>query len=225
MQIGILGGGSVGQTLGAGLKALGHEVMLGIREVTPETLSQPRAQARPLGDWQGATGARVATLAEAAGAAEIVINATNGRGSLEALRSAGAENLAGKVLIDVANPLDFSRGMPPFLLSELSGPTSLGERIQAEVPEARVVKCFNTVTAAVMVKPDLVPGEHDLFLCGNDEGAKEVVRDLARALGWSRFVDLGDIVGARAQECFLPIWVRLWMTGGTPLLGYRIVSA
>ena len=224
MRIGILGGGSVGQIMGAALRRRGHEVSLGIRAVTAETLARPRSQGQPLGDWRDETGIPVVTLAEAAQGAEILLNATNGGGSLEALRHAGAENLAGKVLIDVSNPLDFSNGMPPSLLRDYSGATSLGERIQAEFPEARVVKCFNTVTGRVMVEPSLVAGEHDLFLCGNDPEAKEVVRGLARGFGWKRFVDLGDIVGARAQECFLPIWVRLWMTTGTPLLGYRIAG-
>ncbi len=218
MRIGILGGGSVAQTLGAGFARAGHEVALGIREVTAETLAQPRAQAKPLGE----TGLRVVTLEEAAAGAEVVVNATNGAGSVEAVRAA-REGLGGKVLVDVSNPLDFSRGMPPFLMAEYSGPTSLAEAIQAEVPEARVVKCFNTVTAAVMVDPSLVPGEHDLFLCGDDEDAKETVRELARGFGWRSFVDLGDLVGARAQEAFVVIWVRLWTTGGTPFLGYRIV--
>ena len=222
MRIGILGGGSVGQTLGAGLARLGHEVTVGIREVTPDTLAQPRAQAQTLAEWQAATGQRVATMAEAA-TADLLINATNGRGSLEAIEAAGPATLAGKVLIDVSNPLDFSRGMPPFLIPEYTGPTSLAEQLQAAAPQARVVKAFNTVTAAVMVDAALVSEPQDLFLCGNDESAKEEVRNLARGFGWTRFVDMGDIVGARAQEMFVVIWVRLWMTGGTPLFGYRIV--
>lgn len=222
MRIGILGGGSVGQTLGRGLARIGHEVTLGIREVSEATLAAPRAQARTLGEWRAATGARVATLAEAA-EADLVVNATNGGGSVDAIAAAGPERLAGKVLIDVANPLDFSQGMPPTLLPAYSGRTSLAEAIQAAAPGARVVKAFNTVTAAVMIDPGLVPGEHDLFLCGDDEAAKEEVRALARSLGWSRFTDMGDLSGARAQELFVLIWVRLWSVGGTPAFGYRIV--
>ena len=222
MRIGIVGGGSVGQTLGAGFIKAGHEVVLGIREVTPETLAQPRSQARALAEWQDDTGARVVTMEEAAWRGEVVVNATNGAGSLEALRIAGSRNHAGKVLIDVSNPLDFSKGMPPFLMADYSGPTSLGERIQAEFPETRVVKCFNTVTARVMVDPSLVPAEHDLFVCGNDEAAKGTARELARGFGWRSFVDMGDIVGARAQEMFVVIWVRLWMTSGDPIFGFQI---
>lgn len=222
MRIGILGGGSVGQTLGAALIERGHEVTVGIRRVSEETLAASRMQAGSLGEWQARTGGRVAALEEAAWRAEVVINATRGDGSLEALRIAGAGHLAGKVLIDVSNPLDFSQGMPPFLMPQYSGPTSLGEQIQAEFPEARVVKAFNTVTAAVMTDPGRVPGEHDLFLAGNDEVAKEVVRRIARSFGWASFVDLGDIKGARAQELFVVIWARIWMTGGDPIFGYRI---
>ncbi len=223
MRIGILGGGAVGQTLGEGFARLGHDVSLGIRAVSDETLDRPRNQARTLRAWREATGARVVPLAEAAGEAEVVVNATNGAGSLAALRGAGDGALDGKPLLDVANPLDFTLGMPPFLLREYSGPTSLAEAIQAEFPRARVAKAFNTVTAAVMVDPSLVAGEHDLFLSG-EERAKAVARELAAGFGWRRFVDLGDIAGARAQEALVVIWVRLWMTQGTPLLGYRIAG-
>lgn len=221
MRIGILGGGSVGQTLGTGLIEKGHEVVVGIRQVSPETLAASRMMAGTLGEWQARTGGRVVTLEEATKGAELVVNAVKGEAALKALRMAG--NLAGKVLIDVSNPLDFSHGMPPFLMPDYSGPTSLGEQIQEAFPEARVVKAFNTVTAAVMTNPRLVPGEHDLFLSGNDEDAKEAVREIARSFGWQSFVDLGDIKGARAQELFVVIWVRIWMTGGNPIFGYRIV--
>jgi predicted dinucleotide-binding enzyme len=222
MRIGILGGGAVGQTLGEGFARLGHAVMLGIRAVTDETLDRPRNQARTLRDWKAATGAPVVTLREAAEGAEVVVNATNGGGSLAALDEAGGDALAGKPLIDVVNPLDYSRGMPPFLIPDLSGPTSLAERIQSAFPRARIAKAFNTVPAAVVVNSALVPGEHDLFLCG-DEGAKGIALERADGLGWRRFVDLGDIAGARVQEAFVLIWIRLWMVGGDPLLGYRIL--
>ncbi len=222
MRIGILGGGSVGQTLGTGLAERGHEVTIGIRRVSPETLAASRQQAGTLGEWQARTGGRVVTMEEAASGAEVVVNATKGEGSLEALRMAGAGHLAGKVLIDVSIPLDFSQGMPPFLIPEYSGPTSLAERLQAEFPKARLVKAFNTTPAALMVNPGLIPGEHYLFLCGNDADAKEAVRDLARGLGWRSFVDLGDIKGARAQESLVLVWVRLWMTTGNPLQNYHI---
>ena len=222
MRIGVLGGGSVGQTVGAALAGKGHTVTLGIRNPSPEEMVRPRPQAEPLATWQARTGARVATLAEAAGESELVVNATQGAGSLDALAAAGADRLAGKVLIDIANPLDFSQGMPPFLIAGLSGPTSLGEEIQRAFPATHVVKAFNTIAAAVMVDPALIAGQHDLFIAGNDAGAKTAVSELARSFGWTSIVDLGGIEGARASESLLPIWVRLYMTGGSPLVNLHV---
>jgi 8-hydroxy-5-deazaflavin:NADPH oxidoreductase len=225
MKIAMIGGGGVGQTLATGLMAKGHEAVIGIRNPSVEELAKARPQGATLAEWVAKTGGTVTDLATAAKGAEVVFNVTPGQQSLAALRAAGAANLAGKVLVDVANPLDFSAGMPPFLDPAYTGATSLGEQIQAAFPEARVVKAFNTVAAAVMVTPGLVPGEHDLFVSGNDEGAKEVVREIARGFGWTRFADLGDIVGARAQEAVLPVWVRLWMVGGTPMVNLRVARA
>ena len=225
MKIGIIGGGGVAQTFGAGLIALGHDVVLGIRSVTAEELAKDRAQAVPLADWQAKTGARVMTMAQAAAHGDLIVNATAGQGSLAALALAGADNLKGKVLIDIANPLDFSAGMPPFLHVAYAGPTSLGEQIQAAFPDTHVVKAFNTIAAAVMVNPALVPGAHDLFVAGNDAGAKAAVSDIARAFGWQQITDLGDIVGARASEALLPLWVRLWTTTGSPMHNLHVAQA
>lgn len=225
MRIGMIGGGGVGQTLAAALLARGHEVVIGIRAPSPDELAKPRAQAVSLGEWAASTGGKVVTFAEAAAHGEVIFNVTQGQHSLAALSAAGAANLRGKVLVDVANPLDFSAGMPPFLDKDYAGPTSLGEAIQAAFPEARVVKAFNTIAAAVMVDPALVPGQHDLFLSGNDPAAKAVVTTLAQGFGWGSPVDLGDITGARAQEAILPVWIRLWMTGGTPLVNLKVARA
>jgi hypothetical protein len=221
MRIGMIGGGSVGQTLGAGLARLGHEVRLGVRSAAAADLAKTRGNAQPLADWTAATGVPVVTMAEAAAHGEAVFNATRGEASLAALALAGPGNLAGKVLVDVANPLDFSQGMPPFLTRALSGPTSLAEEIQAAHPAAKVVKAFNTVTAAVMVNPALVPGDHDLFIAGHDEG-KDFVRGIARAWGWRHILDLGDLRGARASESVLPVWVRLWQVLGTPHVNLHV---
>lgn len=225
MRIAMIGGGGVGQTLGAGLIAAGHDVVIGIRNPSSEELAKLRPQGETLTEWMTRTGGTVTDYATAAQGAEVVFNVTPGQHSLEALRAAGDANLSGKVLVDVANPLDFSKGMPPFLDPAYAGATSLGEQIQAAFPAAKVVKAFNTVTAAVMVAPGKVPGDHDLFISGNDDGAKSLVTDIARSFGWTSFADLGDIVGARAQEAVLPIWVRLWMTGGTPLVNLKVVRA
>jgi predicted dinucleotide-binding enzyme len=217
----MIGGGVVGQTLATKLLANGHQVTIGIRKATPEELAKPRQMAAPLSDWQGKTGGRVATFAEAAAGAEMVFNATAGTVSLEALRAAGAKDLAGKVLVDVSNPLDFSAGMPPFLPAALSERTSVAEEIQKAFPEAMVVKAFNTVTAAVMVEPALIP-DVQLMIAGNSAEAKAKLSDLARReFGWRDILDLGDISGARATEHLIVLWLRLYMAAGSPLIAVR----
>jgi 8-hydroxy-5-deazaflavin:NADPH oxidoreductase len=224
MKVGIIGGGGVGQTIAAKLIANGHDVRLGIRNPTPEELAKDRMMAKPLKDWIKETGGKVVTFAEAAKHGEMVFNVTNGDASISALTMAGAANLKGKVLIDVANPLDFSQGMPPGLLQKYTHFTSLGEEIQKAFPEARVVKAFNTVSAFAMVDASFVAGDHDLFVAGNDAEAKKAVEQLARKeFGWKSIVDLGDIVGARATEHLLPLWVRLWMLGSSPKVNIKLV--
>ena len=154
-------------------------------------------------------------FADAAAHGELVFNCTNGSASLQALNAADAENLAGKVLVDVANVLDFSQGRPPH--AGVSVGDSLGEQIQRAFPEARVVKALNTVTASVMVDPSSVPGEHDVFVCGNDEVAKAEVAELLQSFGWpaERILDLGDISAARGTELYVALWLRLMgPTGG-----------
>jgi predicted dinucleotide-binding enzyme len=223
MRIAMIGGGMVGQTLGTALLARGHEVTIGIRDPSAADLARPRAQAAPLAEWQAKTGGRVAPMAEAAARGEIVFNVTEGRASLAALRRAGAENLAGKVLVDVANALDFSRGMPAVLDPDLTLTTSLGEEIQKAHPAALVVKAFNTVAAPAMVNPALIAGEPDLMIAGNSDAAKAQVAALARDFGWRSIVDLGGIEGARGSEHLLPIWLRLFMTGGSPLVALKVL--
>jgi predicted dinucleotide-binding enzyme len=154
-------------------------------------------------------GASQGTFADSAAFGEIVFNCTNGMGSLDALKSAGAAALRGKILVDVANPLDFSKGMPPTLF--VGNNDSLGETIQRTFPEAKVVKALNTVNASVMVEPGRVHGDHDLFVAGNDAGAKaQVVRLLKEEFGWKNVNDIGDITAARAMEAYLHLWLRLY---------------
>lgn len=200
MRIGILGTGVVGHTIGSKLVSLGHEVKLGSRSATNEKAA---AWVKSAGG-----GASHGTFAEAAAFGEVVFNCTSGMASLEALRKADAKNLDGKVLIDVANPLDFSKGMPPTL--SVANTDSLGEQIQREFPKARVVKSLNTVTTQVMVDPSKVPGDHVIFVCGNDAKAKKQVTDiLKRWFGWKNVIDLGDISNARGTEMMLALWIRL----------------
>jgi 8-hydroxy-5-deazaflavin:NADPH oxidoreductase len=200
MKIGILGTGTVGQTIAGKLARLGHEVKLGARDAANEKAAA----------WAKGAGQRAShgAFADAAAFGEIVFNCTMGAASLEALRAAGTENLGGKILVDVSNPLDFSKGMPPTIFTP-SG-DSQGEQIQRELPEAKVVKALNTVNASVMVEPGRVPGEHDLFVCGNDAEAKAHVTEILRSFGWKNIVDLGDITAARGTEAYLLLWLRLW---------------
>jgi predicted dinucleotide-binding enzyme len=164
----------------------------------------------------------VAILADAAADAELVINATNGAGSVAALEAAGEENLAGKVLIDIANPLDFSSGMPPSLF--VSNTDSLGEQIQRRFPEVRVVKALNTMNAYLMVDPiQLAGGDHTVFVSGDDPDAKNQVTELLDSLGWTDVIDLGDITTARGTEMYLPLWARIWGATENPMFNIKVV--
>jgi predicted dinucleotide-binding enzyme len=145
------------------------------------------------------------------------LNCTNGANSLPALRLAGSANLHGKVLVDVANPLQFTEGSPPSLT--ICNTDSLGEQIQREFPQAKVVKALNTVNCAIMINPASLPGDHQLLICGNDSGAKAgVARHISDWFDWKQqnIVDLGDITAARATEMYLPLWLRLMSVLGTP---------
>jgi predicted dinucleotide-binding enzyme len=213
MRIGVLGSGGVAQTLGGKLVAIGHEVRLSSRGATSEKMATWIASAGPRASHGG--------FADAARFGDVLLNCTAGTGSLEALAAAGAENMAGKILIDVANPLDFSRGMPPAMT--VVNTDSLGEQIQRAFPDLRVVKALNTVNASVMVDPSLVPGEHDLFICGNDAHARRAVAGWLREwFGWRIIHDVGDITAARGTEMFLPLWIRLMMTLGTPRFNVHV---
>jgi|SRR6185437_5110125 len=216
MKIGILGTGMVGNTIGTKLVELGHEVKMGSR-----TTDNPKAK-----EFVKANGNKASqgTFAEAAKFGDIVFNCTSGGASLEALKMAGSENLKGKILVDVANPLDFSKGMPPILIPSLSNTTSLGEEIQKALPETKVVKTFNTMNAKLMVNPSLVPGDHDIFIGGNDEGAKSKVKGLLSEIGWKHPVDLGDIGSARTTEMLLPLWVRFMGIYKSPDFNFKIVK-
>jgi predicted dinucleotide-binding enzyme len=155
----------------------------------------------------------------------VVFNCTNGANSLQALRLAGPDTLAGKLLLDVANPLDFSGEGPPSLT--VCNTDSLGEQIQREFPAACVVKTLNTMNCEVMVNPSLVPGDHVVFICGNDAAARQETSGyLTEWFGWKpeNIVDLGDITAARGTEMMLPIWLRLWNTKGHGHFNFQIAT-
>jgi len=213
MDIAVLGTGSVGRTLARGLAGVGHTVVVGTRDP---------AQTRRREDWLAADDITLDTFAEAAAGGEVIVNATNGAASLSVLGDAGVDNLAGKVILDVANPLDFSQGFPPTLA--VKDTDSLAEQIQRAFPEARVVKSLNTMNAAVMVAPDSVgDGDTSVFVAGDDDAARAVVVGLLRDLGWRDIIDLGDLSGARGVEMWLPLWLRLMTTVGGATFNLRIV--
>ncbi len=216
MKIGVLGTGVVGKTIASKLAAIGHEVKLGARSATNENAAA----------WVAETGkgASQGTFGAAAAHGEVVFNCVSGDATLAALESAGAPALEGKILIELANPLDFSNGFPPSLL--VSHADSLGEQVQRAFPGAKVVKTLNTINCVVMVDPARAGADHDLLMCGNDPAAKEQVAAYLRDwFGWKSILDLGDITNARGQEAYVLLWARLYGSLGTPDFNLKIVRS
>ena len=227
MRIGILGTGMVGRAVAAKLVELDHEVLVGTRDPAA-TLARdephPVYGIPPFRIWhEQQPDVKLGSFADAAAHGELVVNATAGGASLDALRLAGEANLAGKVLVDIANALDDSHGMPPSLL--VANTDSLGERIQRAFPAARVVKALNTMNALLMVNPrQLADGGHTVFVCGDDPEAKALVTGLfTEGFGWRDVIDLGDITTARGSEMLLPIWLRLWGALQMPMFNFKVV--
>ena len=215
MRIGVLGTGIVGRTLGGKLAELGHEVRMGSRQAGSENAVE----------WAEGAGenASEGTFADAAEFGDLLINATGGKVSLQALEMAGAENLDGKVLVDVSNALEFGGGGPPVV--GVAPDDSLGEQIQAAFPGARVVKALNTMNTSVMVAPDSLEESTNVFICGDDDRAKAQVIELLETFGWlsGDIVDLGDISAARGAELYVALWVRLMGALDTPAFNVRVV--
>lgn len=214
MNIGVLGTGIVGQTIGNRLVELGHEVMMGSRTADNRTGKA----------WVKAAGrlASFGVYGDAAKFGEILFNCTSGTGSLSALEFAKAVDLNNKILIDVANPLDYSRGAPPTLT--VSNTDSLGEQIQRHHPLLRVVKALNTMNVDVMVHPERVRGPHDVFICGNDAVAKATASKLLTDFGWESIIDLGDITNSRGMEMALPLWISLQKKLGTNIFNFKVAK-
>ena len=225
MKITILGTGIVGRTIAGKVAELGHEVTIGTRNVenTVNSENKDGYGNPPFSEWyKSHENIHLKSFKEAATNADILINCTGGQVSIAALESIGEDILNGKTLIDVANPLDFSHGMPPVLTPVNTD--SLGEQIQARFPKLKVVKSLNTMNTLIMVNPSMVKGDHNVFVCGNDDQAKASTKDLLKSFGWrdDLILDLGDITNSRGTEMLLPIWLRLWGTLGTAEFNFHI---
>ena len=226
MKIGIIGSGIVGQTLGTKLVQLGHDVALGTRD--PGKLDDKKGFGGSLGEWLAKANdktngkAKVVSFRDAASHGELLINATHGQNSVDALNLAGDDALAGKVLIDVSNELDASKGMPPRVGA--SQDSCLAERIQAAFPRLKVVKSLNTINCGVMVDPKaLAGGDHSVFVSGNDAPAKAAVGELLKSFGWTDILDLGDLSSARGPEMYMALWLRLWGATKTGTINIKVV--
>ena len=214
MRVGVLGSGVVGQRLAAGFTSRGHDVMIGSRDPgKPE-----------LGEWLSGDGAGIAagTFAETAAHGELLVLALLGNAAEQAIADAGTERFAGKVVIDAMNPLDFSGGFPPKL--SISGEDSLGERVQRALPDARVVKAFNTIGSPYFVDPSFTEGLPTMLIAGDDEDAKRAVGDVLADFGWSDVVDLGGIEGARELEAICIAWVKIGGRRGAWDHGFKVLA-
>ncbi len=217
MKIAVLGTGNVGDTIGSKLIEMGHSIMMGSR-----TADNEKANAF-VTKHNGKASA--GTFADAAEFGEIIFNCTAGLGSIVAFTMAGEKNLNGKIIVDIANPLDFSNGMPPSL--SIVNTNSLGEEIQKLFPQTKVVKALNTMWCGLMVNPAMINGgDHSTFICGNDGDAKEKVKEILKSFGWldQNILDLGDISKARGTEMYLPIWLSIYGATNNGAFNIKIVS-
>jgi predicted dinucleotide-binding enzyme len=217
MKIAVLGTGNVGDTIGSKLVELGHSVMMGSR-----TSDNEKGKIFVAKHNDKAT---LGSYADAAAFGEIIFNCTAGIGSLEALKMAGEKNLNGKIIVDIANSLDFSKGMPPSLA--ICNTNSLGEEIQKAFPQTKVVKALNTMWCGLMVNPLMINGgDHSTFVSGNDAEAKEKVKDMLKSFGWfeKNILDLGDITKARGTEMYLLLWLSIYGSTNNGAFNIKIVN-
>lgn len=216
MKIAVLGTGMVGRAVAAGLSRIGLDVVIGTRDPVG---SLARTGTEDFGTWSAMNGdIVVATYAEAARDATLVINALNGAVSVTGLRAASIA--PGTVLLDISNPLDLSGDVPALFVANHD---SLGEHIQREFPELRVVKSLNTMTAPAMVEPHLIAdGDFTTFVSGNDDAAKAQVMSLLNSLGHHDLIDVGDITTARGTEALMLLWIRLMGPLGSPYFSWKV---
>lgn len=214
MKIAVLGMGTVGETIATKLIENDHEVMVGSRTNSNE---------KSITWAKGKERASYGTFAQAASfAEEFIFNCVLGEATLTALELAGSENMEGKIIIDLANPLDFSDGFPPTMF--ISNMDSLGEQVQFNFPDSYVVKSLNTINCTIMLDPSMVSGDHNVFMSGNSEEAKSKFASLLKSYGWEtdNIIDLGDISTSRGTEMMLPMWTRLYGKFGHANFNFHI---
>ena len=213
MKIGILGTGMVGEALGTKLLQLGHDVKMGSRSANNDSAAR----------WVAKNGGQASqgTFADAAAFGEMVFLCLKGDVEIDVVRAVGDAAFKGRIVVDVSNPLDFSKGMPPSLI--FCNTNSLGEEVQKALPSAKVVKTLNIVNCEVMVDPDRSGQQPTMLLCGNDAGAKTAVAALLKSFGWKDVIDLGDITKSRGTEMLLPLWLNLMGALGHVHFGFKIV--
>jgi len=212
MKVGILGTGDVGRVLGVGFAKKGHEVKMGSRDASNLKLAEFVTQAGPK--------ASGGSFAEAAAFGEVIVLATLWSGTESALKLAGARNFAGKVVMDATNPLVFAPNAPPALA--LGWNDSAGEQVQRWLPDAKVVKVYNTVGHALMVDPVIPGGPPDMFICGNDAGAKATVTRICGEFGWPT-IDIGGIEGSRLLEPMCILWVLYGIRTGSWTHAFKLL--
>jgi len=216
-KMAVLGTGIVGDAIGSKLIEIGHSVMMGSRTANNDKALAFVAKHK--------TKASAGTFADAAAFGDIIFNCTSGGASIEALKMAGESNLNGKIIIDIANPLDFSKGMPATL--SLVNTNSLGEEIQRTFTSAKVVKTLNTMWCGLMVNPKLINGgDHNVFVSGNDTNAKDKVKAILISFGWfeKNIIDLGDIKTSRGTEMYLPLWLSIYGATNNGVFNIKIVK-
>ncbi|WP_029038658.1 NADPH-dependent F420 reductase [Salinimicrobium xinjiangense] len=229
MKIAVVGTGAVGQVMSKRLSELGHRVFMGTRNVEQSRKrKESDAWGTPgIGSWiEDHPNIDLVTFKEAAEKGEdLLIFGISGMAALDALDQIGKDLLRDKIMIDISNPLDFSKGFPPSL--SLCNTESLGEKIQNSYPDLKVVKTLNSISSPIMANPKLIEGDHVVFLCGNDLNAKAKVSTLLQSLGWKQdnIIDLGDITNARGTEMLLPLWIRLMGKYQSPMFNINVVKA
>lgn len=214
-NVGVLGTGMVGSTIGSKMIQLGYSVKMGSRLASNEKATA----------WAASNGSSAShgTFEDATQFGDVIFLCTKGDFTLDALKLSKASNFKGKVVVDISNPLDFSKGMPPSLIPQFTNTNSLGEEVQKMLPDAHVVKTLNIVNCEVMVHPGKSGGDPTMFMSGNDAQAKATVRGILNQFGWTDIIDLGDITTARGLEMILPLWLRTWMATQNGHFGFKIV--